>query len=78
MRKENTDHRDIEYGGLRRNFEEEAASRRTNYPAFVGIWRGAEHPDESRFNMARRNYAYDGFDIKMLDEFYSIATENGW
>jgi hypothetical protein len=40
--------------------------------------RGADTPDKSWFSIARRNYKYYGFDIKMLDEFYKIAAEKGW
>lgn len=40
--------------------------------------RGADTPDKSWFSIARRNYKYYGFDIKMLDEFYKIAAERGW
>jgi hypothetical protein len=54
------------------------STRCKNYTAFVKVERGAEHPDKSWFNIARRNYKYHGFDIKMLDELYRIATENGW
>ncbi len=54
------------------------AARCRNYASFDRIERGAEHPDKSWFNIARKNYKYYGFDIKMIDEFYRIATENGW
>lgn len=40
--------------------------------------RGAVTADKSWINIARRNYKFYGFDIKMLDEFYKIAGENGW
>ena len=40
--------------------------------------RGAESPDKSWFSIARRNYKFYGFDIKMLDELYKTAAENGW
>jgi hypothetical protein len=40
--------------------------------------RGANGPDSSWFSVARRNYKYYGFDIKMLDELYRIAADNGW
>jgi hypothetical protein len=40
--------------------------------------RGADTADKSWINIARRNYKFYGFDIKMLDEFYKIAGENGW
>lgn len=37
--------------------------------------KGAETPDKSWFNIARRNANYYGFDTRILDEFYIIATE---
>lgn len=40
--------------------------------------RGAVTADKSWLNIARRNYKYYGYDIKLLDEFYKIAAENGW
>lgn len=42
------------------------------------IDRGADTADKSWLSIARRNFRYYGFDIKMLDEFYMIAAENGW
>ncbi|MBN1696824.1 MAG: hypothetical protein JW881_04865 [Spirochaetales bacterium] len=49
-----------------------------NYKHIERVDRGAEYPDKSWFNIARRNYKFYGFDIKVLDEFYKIAAENGW
>lgn len=40
--------------------------------------RGADTLEKSWYNTARRNYKFYGFDLKMLDEFYNIAAENGW
>ncbi len=40
--------------------------------------RGADSPDKSWLSVARRNYRFYGFDVKMIDELYSIAAENGW
>jgi hypothetical protein len=40
--------------------------------------RGAEGPDKSWFNVARRNAAFFGYDSKMLDELYMIAADRGW
>jgi hypothetical protein len=37
--------------------------------------KGAETPDKSWFNIARRNASYYGFDTRILDEFYIVATE---
>ena len=42
------------------------------------IDRGADTADKSWLSISRRNYRYYGFDVKMLDEFYMIAAENGW
>jgi len=46
-------------------------------PAMV-VDRGADSPDKSWFNVARRNATWRGLDPRMLDELYSIAAENGW
>ncbi len=54
------------------------AARAVGYRPLARIDRGANTPDRSWFNIARRNFKYYGFDIKMLDEFYKIAAENGW
>ena len=40
--------------------------------------RGASTPEKSWFSIARRNYKYFGWDIKMLDELYRFAAENNW
>jgi hypothetical protein len=54
------------------------SARCRNYQPSVAVDRGADSPDKSWLSIARRNYKFYGFDIKMLDEFYSIAAENGW
>ncbi len=54
------------------------AARGKNYAEIKKIERGADTPDKSWFNIARRNYKFYGFDINMLDELYKIAAENGW
>ncbi len=54
------------------------AARSRNYHPYVKVDRGADSPDKSWLSIARRNYKFYGFDIKMLDEFYRIAAENGW
>jgi hypothetical protein len=54
------------------------AARFRNYQPNVRVDRGADSPDKSWISIARRNYKFYGFDIKMLDELYSIAAENGW
>jgi hypothetical protein len=46
-------------------------------PAVV-VDRGADSPDKSWFNVQRRNARWHGLDGKMLDELYTIASENGW
>ena len=40
--------------------------------------RGASTPEKSWFSIARRNYKYFGWDIKMLDELYRYSAENNW
>jgi hypothetical protein len=54
------------------------ASRAKNYKPVTKVDRGASTPDRSWFSITRRNYKYYGFDVMMLDEFYKIASENGW
>jgi hypothetical protein len=54
------------------------AFRCQNYKTISKVDRGAVSPDKSWFNIARRNYKFYGFDVKMLDELYKIAGENGW
>jgi hypothetical protein len=49
-----------------------------DYRPRVKVDRGAAAPERSWFNIARRNYRYFGFDPKMIDELYKIATERGW
>jgi hypothetical protein len=54
------------------------AGRGKNYRPQVRVDRGADTPDKSWLSIARRNYKFYGFDVKMLDELYSVAAENGW
>lgn len=54
------------------------SARARNYLPGITVDRGADTPDKSWLNIARRNYKFYGFDIKMLDEMYMIAAENGW
>ena len=54
------------------------AARARNYQPNVRVDRGADTPDKSWFSIARRNHKFYGFDVKMLDEFYKVAAENGW
>ena len=49
-----------------------------NYRPNTMIDRGADSIDKSWINVARRNYRFYGYDVKLLDEFYKIAAENGW
>lgn len=49
-----------------------------NYRPNMTIDRGADSADKSWINVARRNYKFYGYDVKLLDEFYAIAAENGW
>ncbi|MCG8477501.1 MAG: hypothetical protein MI724_00265, partial [Spirochaetales bacterium] len=43
------------------------STRSRNYQSNIKVDRGADSPDKSWFNTARRNYKFYGFDIKMLD-----------
>ncbi len=49
-----------------------------NYNPMVKVDRGADYPDKSWYSIARRNFKFYGFDVKMVDELYKIAAENGW
>ena len=46
--------------------------------ANMKVDRGASSPEKSWFSIARKNYKYFGWDIKMLDELYRFAAENNW
>lgn len=54
------------------------SARSRNYQPNMKVDRGADSPDKSWLNVARRNYKFYGFDVKMLDELYKIAAENMW
>jgi hypothetical protein len=54
------------------------ASRAKNFKPITRVDRGANTPDRSWFSITRKNFKYYGFDIKILDELYKIASENGW
>jgi len=54
------------------------ANRCRNYNPQMKVDRGADNPDKSWFSIARKNYKFYGFDVKMVDEFYKTAAENGW
>ncbi|WP_455382943.1 hypothetical protein [Salinispira pacifica] len=54
------------------------AARCRSYHPHMRVDRGADSPDKSWLSIARRNYRFYGFDVKMLDELYMIAAENGW
>ena len=49
-----------------------------DYKPDLQVDRGAATPEKSWFSIARKNYRYFGYDIKMVDELYKIAAENGW
>ena len=48
------------------------------YKHFKKVDRGAESPDKSWFNIARKNASIYGFDKRILDELYMIAGDNNW
>lgn len=54
------------------------ASMGVNYRPSMKIDRGAVSADSSWFNIARKNYRFNGFDKDMLSELYNISVENGW
>ncbi len=54
------------------------ASRCRNYNPLIKEDRGADSADKSWFSIARRNYKFYGYDVKMIDELYKIAAKNNW
>lgn len=48
------------------------------YKPNMQVDRGASTPEKSWFSIARKNYRYFGYDVKMVDEMYKIAAEQGW
>lgn len=53
-------------------------ARFANYRPVARVDRGAESPDKSWFAIARKNAEHSGFDRRMLDAFYMIASDNNW
>ncbi len=49
-----------------------------SFKADMKIDRGASSPEKSWFSIARKNYKYFGWDIKMLDELFRFSAENNW
>ncbi|MDC7124709.1 MAG: hypothetical protein PQJ46_04030 [Spirochaetales bacterium] len=49
-----------------------------NYRPGIKKDRGADTAVKSWINVARKNYKFYGYDIKLLDELYNIASDNGW
>ncbi len=49
-----------------------------DYKPNMQVDRGAASPEKSWFSIARKNYRYFGYDVKMVDEMYKIAAEQGW
>ncbi len=49
-----------------------------DYKHYEKIDRGAETPDKSWFNIAKKNASYYGFEKRMLEELYKIAADNNW
>ena len=54
------------------------ASMCRNYKPGMKQDRGADSALKSWINVARKNFRFYGYDIKMLDELYNIAADNGW
>ena len=54
------------------------SARCRNYIPSLKVDRGAESADKSWLYIAKRNYKFYGFDAKMLEEFYSVASEEKW
>ena len=49
-----------------------------NYKPEAKKDRGADTAMKSWINVARKNYKFYGYDLKMLDELYNIAADNAW
>jgi hypothetical protein len=49
-----------------------------DYRPGMKIDRGAASQERSWFGVARSNHRHFGFDMKMVDELYRLAAENGW
>lgn len=69
------DNRNIEASA---RFSSIFASMGVNFRPSMKIDRGAVSADSSWFNVARKNYRYNGSDKDMLNELYNISVENGW
>lgn len=54
------------------------AAMGVNYRPAMKVDRGAVSADSSWFNIARKNFRFNGFDKEMLSELYNISVENGW
>ena len=70
-----TDHSDIEATS---RLSAIFVARARYFNPNVAIDRGADTPDKSWFNTARRNHKYYGYDSRMLEELYSISSDNHW
>ncbi|MBN1899520.1 MAG: hypothetical protein JW827_12150 [Spirochaetes bacterium] len=53
-------------------------ARYQDYKPYKKIDRGAESPDKSWFNIARKNAEFNGYNRRMIDELYRIAGDNNW
>ena len=54
------------------------AHRFQDYKHFDKIDRGAETPDKSWFNIARKNAEHQGFSKPLIEELHKIAADNNW
>jgi len=54
------------------------SSRFQDYKHFDKIDRGAETPDKSWFNIAKKNFESQGYDKRMIDELYKVSADNNW
>jgi len=54
------------------------AGRFQEYKHFDKIDRGAETPDKSWFNIAKKNTESHGYNQPLIEELYKIAADNGW
>lgn len=54
------------------------SNRFQEYKHFEKVDRGAESPDKSWFNIAKKNVGFYGYDKRVLEELYRIAGDNNW
>ncbi len=70
------EHTELEESSAR--FLKIMTERFQDYKPNIKVDRGAETPDKSWFNIARKNADYYGLNKRMLEELYRVAGDNNW